>query len=259
MKKILLGSVLALGLATSANADFIGASVGAGLWDQKIDGYVKNGDDINYFNQKSAETDGNSHTGNLGLEGGQRPFIWVKIIHPIPVIPNIKFDYREYSFSGTGKAVGSVKIFGKSISVTDRVHTDMDIKSYDTTFFYEIKPIFADLEAGFGVNVLQGDTTVKSSTGTSEVKWTAPLPYLYARAESMKIFGFAVEAQLKGIQAGDNYYKDYDGGIKYYAPFPILDISAKIGYKKQDIQGVDGDNKTNIKFEGAYAEVAVKW
>jgi len=259
MKKILLGSLVAFGLATSANADFIGASVGAGLWSQKIDGYTKTGSDINYFDKKSAETDGDVHTGNLGLKGDTKPFLWAKIIHPIPLIPNVKFDYREYSFSGTGKAVGTLKIYGKDIPLTGIVQTDIDIKSYDATFFYEIKPIFADLEAGFGVNVLQGDTTVKSSTGTSEVKWTTPLPYLYARVESMKIFGFAVEAQLKGIQAGDNYYKDYDGGIKYYVPFPILDISAKIGYKKQDIQGVDGDNKTQIKFEGAYAEVAVKW
>jgi outer membrane protein len=259
MKKILLSSLVALGLATSANADFIGASVGAGLWSQKIDGFVKSGDDTNYFNKKSARTDGDNHTGDLGLEGEQKPFLWAKVIHPIPLIPNVKAEYREYSFAGDGEAVGSLEIFGKSITLTDKVHTDMDIKSYDATFFYEINPVIVDLEFGIGINVLQGETTVKSTTGKDNVKWVAPLPYLYLRAESMSFFGFAVEAQAKQIESGENYYKDYDAGIKYFAPIPILDISAKLGYKKQDIQGVDGDDKTQIKFEGAYAEIAVKW
>ncbi len=259
MKKILLSSLVALGLATSANADFIGASVGVGLWNQNINGYAKNGDDVNYFNNKSAETDGNVHTGNLGLEGGNRPFIWAKIIHPIPLIPNVKLDYRQYSFSGDGKAVGTVHIFGMAIPITDNVHTDMNIKSYDATFFYEFKPVVVDLEAGFGLNVLQGETKVKSSSGTSDVKWVAPLPYIYARAETMKLFCFAIEAQVKDFEYKNNHYRDYDAGIKYFAPIPVFDVSAKLGYKKQDIQGVDGDNKTNIIFEGAYAELAVKW
>ena len=74
MKKLLLGVALAGSLAS---ADFIGASVGAGMWQENIDGYVKSGDDINYLNKD----DGNANTGDLKLSDeinlmyGQKLFI----------------------------------------------------------------------------------------------------------------------------------------------------------------------------------------
>jgi outer membrane protein len=255
MKKILLSSLVALGLSTSVNADFIGASVGAGVWNQKIDGYIQTGDDKNYFNNSNNE----AGTGNLGLNANMKPFIWAKIIHPVPLIPNLKVEYREYDLSGDGTATTNFKIFGESVSVSGNVHTDIEIKSYDATFFYEIKPVVVDLEAGFGVNLLQGKATVSDSTLSSSANFVAPLPYLYARAETMKFYGFALEAQAKYIEVKNNYYKDFDAGLKYFAPIPVLDVSAKIGYKMQDIKGVSGDNSTKIEFEGAYAEIAVKW
>jgi len=258
MKKLLLGLAIAGSLAS---ADFIGASVGVGMWQENISGYVKTGDNINYLNNKAAETDGNTKTGNLGLEDKKQPYVWAKIIHPIPIIPNVKLQYTKYQTSGDGVATANLKIFGQSLDVNDRVHTDLTIDSYDATFFYEFKPVIVDIEAGVGVNVLKGSATVisKTTNKTASSSFTAPLPYLYARAESTPVFGLSIEAQAKYLKVSIGHYYDYQGAVKYHLPLPILDISLALGYKLQDIYGEDGDNSTEMKFKGGYAELGVKW
>jgi outer membrane protein len=255
MKKVLLGLAL---FGTIASADFISASVGAGLWQENIDGYAKSGDDINYMNKKEAETDGNSHTGNLGLSDEVKPYVWAKVIHPIPLIPNVKAEYRQYDTEGTGYAVGSANFFGQNVSLTDRVTTHITIDSYDVTAFYEFKPII-DIEVGVGVNVLDGTTDVKTSTSHTSVSWTAPIPYLYGRVETPTIMGFSAEAQGKYIDVDTAHYYDYQGGVKLHLPLAFLDMTIGAGYKYQEIYGEDGDDATMLKFEGYYAEVGAKW
>jgi outer membrane protein len=258
MKKISLALLLA---GSFASADFLSISGGAGIWQENISGYVKNGDTINYLNNKSAESDGNDKTGNLGLANEIRPYIWAKIIHPIPFIPNIKVQYTNYSTSGDGIVSGDVKIFGRSIAdVNTKAHTDLNINSYDATFFYEIKPVVADIEAGFGVNVLDSHTKVKTATTTSSGSAISPIPYLYARAETIQLFGFSIEAQGKYLNVSKKgHYYDYSGALKYHLPLPILDISASAGYRYQDILGKNGDDETKLQFKGAFAEIGVKF
>jgi outer membrane protein len=256
MKKLAIGLITAISLA---NADFMGVSVGAGIWQQNISGYAKVGDTINYFNNKAAETDGDNNTGNLGLEDTSNPYVWAQIIHPMPLIPNVKGQFTRYDTSGDGIASGSIKIFGKEINLNNRVHTEMLINSYDLTFFYELK-IFAEVEAGFGVNVLDGTTKVTpQGQDTTTTNWTVPVPYLYARGETPTILGFSVEAQAKYLDIGDAFYHDYQGAIKYHLPSPIIDVTISAGYRSQEIYGEDGDNTTDLKYEGGYLEVGARW
>jgi len=260
MKKLLLGLAV---VGSLANADFIGASVGAGLWQENIDGYVKSGDDTNYMNKKSAETDGNKHTGNLGLSDEVKPYVWAQIIHPIPLIPNVKAEYRQYDTSGTGIVVGSLNFFGSDINVAGVADTSITIDSYDATFFYEFKSLLTaefEIEAGFGINVLDGTTEVViDKTNKTTTTWTAPIPYLYGRLATPTIGGFSVEAQAKYIDVGTAYYHDYQGAVKYHLPIPVIDVTLSAGFKTQEIYGEDGDNSTLIKFKGGYAEVGARW
>jgi len=117
MKKISLVLAGILAGFSFANADFLSISAGAGIEQQKISGYVKNGNTINYFHNKSAETDGNYNTGNLGLKDKNNPFVWLKIIHPIPVVPNIKFQYTKYHSTGHSNYIagGGVIISSKPL------------------------------------------------------------------------------------------------------------------------------------------------
>jgi len=258
MKKLALSLLIA---GSFASADFLSISAGAGVWQENISGYVKTGDNINYMNNKSAETDGNNKTGNLGLGDTTQPYVWIKLIHPIPVVPNVKLQYTRYSTSGDGIASGSFKVFGNEITANDKIHTDLDIDSYDATFFYEFKPAVVDLEAGVGVNALNTHIKVKSysTNKTSSTTAWAPIPYLYARAETTPLFGFSVEASAKYLSASLGHYYDYTGAVKYHLPLPVIDITASLGYRYQDILGKNGGDETKLQYKGAFAELGVKF
>ena len=136
--------------------------------------------------------------------------------------------------------------------------TKVTIDSYDATLFYELK-LFFEVEAGAGVNLLEGTTDITVNGSNSSTTWTVPIPYLYARVETPTIMGFSVEAQAKYIDVDTAHYYDYQGAIKYHLPTPVIDISLTAGLKTQEIYGEDGSDSSMIKFEGAYAELGARW
>jgi outer membrane protein len=270
MKRILSIVLLTGGLIGIANADFLSISAGAGYEQQKIDGYVKLGDTINYFNNKSAETDGNNNTGNFGLKDENNPYVWVKFIHPVPIIPNVKAQYTKYDTTGYSKYIaGNVEIFGDlslNTALTDAT-TTQTIDSYDVTLFYEFKPVVADIEAGFGVDYWKGHTKIYGTDTTTNITktwvdsdWDVILPYLYGHVETMHIAGFSAIADVKYAKLGDNHHYDYTGAVKYTIDIPgPVNPFIKAGYRYKDAYGVDGDNETQIKYKGAFLEIGAKF
>ena len=269
MKKISLALCLA-GLVSFANADFLSISGGIGYEQQNISGYAKVNDTINYFNKKSAETDGNPNTGNLGLDDKSNMFLWAKFIHPIPIIPNVKVQYTRYDSTGHSNYIaGGIKIFGDFSIPTaiTNASTSMEIDSYDLTLFYEFKPVVADIEVGLGVDYWKGhtkitgeDTVTKTTNTYVDDDWTVVLPYLYGHVESMRFFGFSALATVKYAKAGDNHHYDYLAALKY--TFDIVgpvNPFVKLGYRYKEAYGVDGDNETKLQYKGAFLEVGAKF
>ncbi len=277
MKKISLAALMVLGAVSFANADFLSISAGAGYEQQNIDGYVKLGDTKNYFNNSSAQSDGNCKTGDFGLKDKSKPYVWVKFIHPVPIIPNIKFQYTKYDTNGHSNYIaGNVKIFDdvKIPTSLTNAYTKQTINSYDLTLFYEIKPVFADIEAGFGIDYWQGNTkingenvicsngTIKKTGGTTSINkdWSVILPYLYGHVETMQFFGFSVLADVKWAKAGDNHHYDYSGALKYTIDIPgPVNPFVKLGYRYKEAYGVDGDNETKLEYKGAFLEIGAKF
>ena len=266
MKKV---SVILTGLAIGfsfANADFLSFSAGVGVEHQKIDGYVKKGDTINYFNKKSTENNENYNSGNLGLDDKNNPYVWAKFIHPIPFIPNIKFQYTKYHSTGHSNYVaGNIKIFGDvNIPIAlSNAYTKLDINSYDITLFYQFKPIFADIEVGAGADIWKGKTKIYDASLKQEIvnsDFNVILPYLYGHLETIEFFGFSVLATVKWAKAGDNHHYDYLGAVKYTIDIPgPVNPFIKVGYRYKEAYGVDGDNKTKLQYKGAFAEIGVKF
>lgn len=272
MKKISL-SLICVGLLSFANAA-INISIGAGYEHQKIDGYVQNKNTINYFNNSFAQNDGNKNTGDLGLDDKNNPYIWIKLIHPLPLLPNVKFQYTRYNSTGHSKWVaGGVEIFGDVNIPTGltNVNSKMDINSYDFTFFYEFNPMFANLEAGVGVDIWQGDSVIDGDDATIinghivstnhhrhiDGDWTVALPYLYGNIETMSFFGFSALGYIKWAKAGDNHHYDYLAAVKY--KFDKIPMFLKAGYRYKEAYGVDGANTTKLRYKGIFAEIGAEF
>ena len=265
MKKIALSLAL---LGSFASADFLSVSGGVGEWNQKVDGYVKYGDTINYFNNSSAENDGNTKTGNLGLKDKTNPYVWVKFIHPLPIIPNVKVQYTKYDTTGHSDYIaGNVKLLDKveiNTAITN-ADTTQTINSYDATFFYEFKPVVADIEAGFGVDYWQGHTKIHGTAGGVtktwvDSNWKVLLPYLYAHVETMHIFGISAIANVKYAKVSDAHHYDYTGALKYTIDIPgPINPFIKAGYRYKEVYAKDGNNETQLKYKGAFMEIGAKF
>ena len=269
MKKILLSAMLAMGLASFSFAEPIFVSAGVGVWQQKIDGYVKNGNTINYFNKKSAETDGNKNTGNLGLKDKNNPFVWVKIHTIIPLIPNIKLQYTRYNTTGHSNYIaGNVKIFDDvniNTAITN-ASTKQSINSYDITLYYTFNPVFATLNLGGGADIWKGNTKINgyeqitNSPVNINEKWTVVLPYIYGEIQTNSIFGVSLYGDVKWAKAGDDHHYDYNGGIKYTINIPgPINPSIKLGYRYKEAYGVDGNNETKLRYKGFYLTISASF
>ena len=265
MKKTML---VISALAAVLNADFLSVSAGVGIQRQIIDGYVKKGNTVNYFNNSSAQTDGNVNSGDFALKDKSNPYFWVKLIHPMPFLPNVKFQYTKYDSSGRSSYIaGGVKIFSDVYIPTALTNalTEQSIDSYDVTFFYEFNPVIADIEAGFGVDIWNGKTKIYGNgAGVSKTwvdsGWSVVLPYLYLHLQSMRFFNVSLSADAKYAKIGDYHHYDYQGALQY-----TIDITGpvnpfvKLGYRYKDVYGEDGSYQTSIKYKGAYLEIGAEF
>jgi len=252
--------------ASFASADFLSVSAGAGYEQQKISGYVKNGDTINYFGKHSPY---GGNVGYLGLDDKNNPYVWIKLIHPIPLIPNVKVQYTRYDSTGYSNWVagGDVEIFGGGkiyTGITDAT-TSQTIDAYDATLFYEFKPMVADIEAGVGVDYWKGHTKIYGTAGGEtktwvDTDWSVSLPYVYGNVETMKLFGFSALGYVKWAKAGENHHYEYLAALKY-----TIDVVGpvnpfiKVGYKYKEAYGVDGNDKTKLQYKGAFLEIGAKF
>jgi outer membrane protein len=264
MKKISLILVLFFSIL---KADLLSLSAGVGFQEQKIGGYIKNGEKKNYFGDKGASL---PNVGYLGLEDRYNPYVWVKFIYPLPLFPNIKATYTRYNTTGDSDyIVGGVKVFDdkKIPTAITNASTKQRIDSLDITLFYEFNPMIADIEIGGGLDIFKGHTKIYGKDPiTQEEKefldsdWSVFLPYLYLNFESMSIENYSILATIKWIDIQDAHHYDLIGAIKYtfdiYGP---INPFVKLGYKYKEAYAKDGDDETKLIYKGIFLEIGAKF
>ncbi len=265
MKKfsLILAGVLFSG--SFAYADFFSISAGAGVEQQKIGGYVQSGDSKNYFGVKKINPVLTPTTGYFGLKDKSHPYFWIKLIHPIPILPNIKFQYTKYDSTGHSNYIAAnIKVFGDvSVdTVLTNADTSMKINSYDITLFYEFKPVFADFEIGAGADYWKGKFSIYDNTTDKNVvnsTWSVALPYIYGRMETMSVGGFSVIGSAKWAKSGNNHHYDFLAALKYTIDIPgPVNPFIKVGYKFKEAQA-DKDGITKLNYRGAFLEGGLKF
>ena len=249
-----LVSLLLLGTMLSATlfADFTRVEMGAGAWKTSPKGfasYTASGVTAYDVSTQKEET---------------KPYVWILIKHPVPVLPNLRLEYVDVSTKGI--ANGTFKEFTAANS-----NTQLDVTQFDIVPYYNIldNTAWITLDLGLDIKLIDASFRADGVTGVtgggSSYSNSAllPIPLLYTRAR-FEIPGtdIGLEGDAKFITYSDSTIYDLRVKIDYTLDFvPVIQPAVEIGYRKQKykIDEADLDGKLNMEFSGVYAGVMLRF
>lgn len=245
MKKIVLSSIVAISLATSINADFIGAEAGYAIWNSSLSGDIQKGTGTLDFENDLGY--GNSQTNN---------FIWAYIDHPLPLLPNLKIQKTNYSDDASGILNRNVTFDNQNFTTSEHLSSSITLDQIDFIPYWRILDNWVNLDIGLNVKMIDGNVEVSSNNTfkTTDSDFDVILPMLYTKARfDLPFTGLSVEADASYVSYDGNKFSDLKAGIVYET---TIGLGATVGYRQQnitldDIDDVYGD----LTIKGAYAGI----
>lgn len=220
--------------STQLNADFVGLNIGSSFWNPDLAGSFKS-------NSGSSKISAGS---NVDVE----PAINISFEHPIPTLPNIKFQNRELS-SNANDSSASIDFNGTTF--TGGVSSTLDLSHRDIVLYYELLDNWVNLDFGLNLKTFDGEVTVANNLNNESitVDETIPLVYLSARFD-LPFSGFYIGADIQNLSLNDSSVEDSTLMIGYENS---SGFGIEGGYKKFNLDLNDASNlDTEIEYDGLF-------
>jgi len=234
---------LVLLFPTSSHADVVGFSIGAAYWAPNLSGNFNSTGDFDIDLSDDLGIDDPSSTASVVLI----------LEHPIPALPNIKYQGFDLDTGGRNTLTSSITFDGQTYNAGDTVRSNFDLSHDDIFLYYEVMDNWVNLDIGLNLKIFDGEVSIADSTNTTSSKIkideTIPLPYLSARFD-LPFSGAYMGADISGFS--------YDGSR-------VVDATIKLGYESDIGLGIEGGYKTlsahlddvsdldaDVEYEGAY-------
>ena len=238
-KSLLLVSLLSLG----ANADFLGGEL-----------------DIGYYNHTPsglAQYQGSTIDVEDDLKWSNESDVFAQFYfeHPIPIIPNIKLGYTDFSHKGSGTVGQSFTFANQTFNASSDIQTDFNLKMYDVGLYYEILDNWVNLDLGLNVKFIEGSLAVVSNLVAEErTDFSTPLPMVYAKARfDVPTTDLSFLAEGNYVEYEGNRFYDAEVGARYTF---ALGFGVEAGYKTMSLK-LDNvsDVSMETEFSGAYGKI----
>ena len=142
---VLILSVLIIAFSTTASADFVGLKIGAAAWQPDISGSFNSIGDppIDLVN-------------DLGLEDPSDSSLQLILEHPVPVLPNVKYQHIELDSTGisTSSPIFNGVPFGGTVT------SNVDLTHDDIVLYYEVMDNWVNLDFGLDLKKFDGEVGV---------------------------------------------------------------------------------------------------
>lgn len=238
--KIIKQGVVALTLslaATATYADVLGLSAAVTYWKPDNSGHIQSGGD-----KVDVESD-------LGLGDEEFGIFTASFEHPVPLIPNVRFQFFDMDQVAHG-TIDNVDFDGQNFD--GRVQTSLDLTHYDFTLYYEILDNWINLDVGLTAKIFDGELILREQNRDVNGNFSASrtdideiIPMLYGSAS----FEFPITSFSAGVEGsaisfdGDTVY-DLVARLRYQFGF----FGAEAGYRAMavevdDVSGIDVDTK----------------
>lgn len=245
MKKILCLLAIIVIAPTSVYADtFLGLYVGAGFWNQENTGRVQFlGSDIDLQDE-------------FGLDSNTNGTFYLALEHPVPMLPNIKFQYSKVSTTGSRQLSEAITFDNTTYNVNDTIKSRFVLDNSDLIVYYEVLDNWVNLDLGLDIKYFDGEVAIESTTTNDSGKhdFSAPLPMLYAKVQfDIPTTGFYLGGEGSGIKVGSSQVVDFKLLAGYESG---IGLGCELGWRKLAIDSDDVDDMVvDISVEGFFANV----
>ena len=192
---VIILSVLLSAVATSARADFIGLKIGANQWTPELSGSFSSGLDSSI-----------DLLGDLGIDDPSSSSIQLILEHPIPLLPNVKYQGFDLDSRGSNLLTGSIT-FETQTYTNETISSTFDLSHDDIVLYYELLDNWINLDFGLDLKRFDGEVSVVGDVNTTPstilIDETIPLLYLSARFD-LPFSGFYIGADINNLSLGDS-------------------------------------------------------
>ncbi len=222
-------TLLTVGLAGTASADFIGLNIGASRWSPDMAGS---------FTSDSSGSSTIKVNDDLGYSDHSSTTLNIRFEHPIPLLPNVKYQGSDLNANSTGTFSSSKVFDGKSY--TGQINSTLDLSHNDIALYYEILDNWVNIDVGIDLKKFDGKVSMRDTSAdplrSITVDETIPMLYLAARLD-LPLTGFYVGANIQQLSIGDNTAED---------------TTLMVGYESNTGLGIEGGIKTfNLELNDA--------
>ena len=204
---------------TSARADFVGLNIGANHWTPDLTGS---------FGGNSIGDSTINLMSDLALDEPAPSNLVLIVEHPIPLLPNVKYQNFDLNSSGSSNPGG---LAFNGTNFPGAINSTFDLSHDDIVLYYELLDNWVSLDLGMDFKVFDGEVELSdiSSTESVLVDETVPLFYLSARFD-LPFSGFYIGADIN-----NNFSSTGDGSAE--------DSSIMLGYESGSGLGFEGGIK----------------
>ncbi len=236
-------------------------SAGGGVWHNNATGHIR------YKDDPSVDID------YLNYDEENRAYAWGELTHPVPVLPNIRFEYIDIKFSDrseTGFSWEDIDFMADTYSKTSLEQIDMiafynvfNWKWIDCDFGLDVKYLnFKFLAEGMAN---QSDTRSKSkyTYAVEEENIFIPFPYINIRL-NIADTGLGLECESKFIKFKNTSAYDISIKADYFFEIKPVKLGIEAGYRFEKLD-IDQDDFKSIKFDadididGPFAGLVLKF
>jgi len=247
MKKLLLSTVAIAMLSTTLSADFlrIEGAIGAMQTDSKGSLYLS-GENINLNDSTNYDKDTN-------------PYAWIRVKHPIPLLPNFKFEYAK--INNDGSSVTPLTLGGNTYAINSS--NSLELTEIDGILYYNLldDTVGFTLDLGIDFKYLESSFNVSGAGNTYEesVKGIVPLAYTRVRYD-IPLTNIGLDVEGKYIKYKDNSISDFSAKVDYtFDITPVIQPIVEVGYRYKKYEFEHDNDSLDLKFSGFFAGIGFKF
>ncbi len=216
---VLLATMAGASFCGLVSADFVGVNIGAAHWSPTLSGSFNSN---NGGSQIDLDED-------LGINDKSQTSLVLTVEHPIPVLPNIRYQGVSLGRSGTSTPDSDLNFNGKTFNSGSQLRSNFNLSHEDIVLYYQLLNNWIDLDMGVDLKRFDGEVELSGDDTTRiDIEETIPMLYLSARYD-FPYSGFYIGADINNLGLGSSTAED---------------STVKLGFESRTGLGIEGGIKT---------------